>query len=414
MSRKPGPTRTDPFSPALPDRTPGPLGCRDAADPNCLAHWGDTPGSLGVNDHAAMLAKPELPSALEFLQRHREAKDHLIQAVRLDSCVVKVLNLNSVIWRINGAVIYRLNNIKEDLDGSPRAYHPPTDEFWTGCDQNNRDRLGRDILPNAVGDPSPKKKPWPLTSGCKLLEDFYKAKRLNELREASSKAELSKILDQHQVKTFEELEIKSKSAICVKYVPGRPKEDSRRDWKHVKKWVGVQTDGAGKPLIRQSGSNAGFYLPACTPSWADAEQHPWLVLNPRLKTGLGVSLGNYAVVVVNGKSPRAGFGIIADQGPHDGLGECSWAMIEDLSLDHKRLPGGDYIYVQFPGTGSLHKKSGNDIRNVTQEFFSRWEVEGRRGIEAIKELFPTKAEYDRMLLKGPGGFPLPSRSRMRV
>ena len=53
MSKVPGPTQTDPFSEAVPARTPGPLGVRDAADPNVGAHPGDTPGSLGVNDGAA-------------------------------------------------------------------------------------------------------------------------------------------------------------------------------------------------------------------------------------------------------------------------------------------------------------------------------------------------------------------------
>jgi DNA-binding ferritin-like protein (Dps family) len=50
MSRPPGPTQHDPFSPVVPSRTPGSLGCRDAAEPNCRAALGDTPGPLGVND----------------------------------------------------------------------------------------------------------------------------------------------------------------------------------------------------------------------------------------------------------------------------------------------------------------------------------------------------------------------------
>jgi hypothetical protein len=35
-----------------PPRSPGTLGCNDAADPNCSALLGDTEGSLGIGDHA--------------------------------------------------------------------------------------------------------------------------------------------------------------------------------------------------------------------------------------------------------------------------------------------------------------------------------------------------------------------------
>ncbi len=52
MSRPPGPTKHDALSPRVPDRTPGSLGIRDAADPDILAETGDTPGTLGVNDGA--------------------------------------------------------------------------------------------------------------------------------------------------------------------------------------------------------------------------------------------------------------------------------------------------------------------------------------------------------------------------
>jgi hypothetical protein len=54
MSRPPGPTKHDALSPRAPDRTPGSLGVRDAADPDILAQAGDTPGTLGRNDGAAV------------------------------------------------------------------------------------------------------------------------------------------------------------------------------------------------------------------------------------------------------------------------------------------------------------------------------------------------------------------------
>ena len=56
-SRIPGPICHDPFSKYPPARTPGPLGSNDAADPNMPAGVGDTPGSLGVNDHGELIAQ---------------------------------------------------------------------------------------------------------------------------------------------------------------------------------------------------------------------------------------------------------------------------------------------------------------------------------------------------------------------
>src|SRR5690348_2554751 len=61
MSRPPGPTRHDALSPRVPNRTPGTLGIRDAADPDLLAETGDTPGTLGVNDGAVF--RTALPNA---------------------------------------------------------------------------------------------------------------------------------------------------------------------------------------------------------------------------------------------------------------------------------------------------------------------------------------------------------------
>src|ERR1039457_3750525 len=55
MSRIPGPTFHHPFSRTVPPRTPGILGRNDAGDPHAKAQLGDTPGSLGVNDHSAEL-----------------------------------------------------------------------------------------------------------------------------------------------------------------------------------------------------------------------------------------------------------------------------------------------------------------------------------------------------------------------
>src|SRR5207247_6901495 len=95
-----------------------------------------------------------------------------------------------------------------------------------------------------------------------------------------AKDALDAIFTKYGVTKLSDLEAKSKSAVCVLYVDGRPKKDSQDDWGHVVRWAGIQTDRSGKPIVRASGPNAGFYVPAITPGWADAEKHPWVVLNP--------------------------------------------------------------------------------------------------------------------------------------
>ncbi len=418
MSRIPGPTQHDIFSGLLPARTPSPLGHRDAAAPNTPAQLGDTPGSVGSKDGAARLANPALAEALKFLSRYRENRDHLVEDGQLESSTVKGTGLSATVWQVGGAIIYRLTTIREDMDGSPRAYHPPTDESWLGKGPNH----GRDSLLNAVGKPDPKlyrqgEKAFPLTEGCQLLRDVIKARELNASRDPKATEHLTKILKDHGVDSLTKLEEKSKSAVCVKYIDGRPKEDSRKDWRHVKKWAGIQVDETGNPKIRETGPNKGFYIPRISPEWADADVHPWVVLNPHLAKSAGLNLGNDAVVVANGEGPKVAFGLILDAGPPQGLGECSSAMIRDLGVSEN----GDYIYIQFPEAGDTKQKSADAMRKKARERFEGWCVNGRRGLEVVKDLFPTRTQYDRMLriylrecVHFPGDFPGMDRSRPRT
>lgn len=56
------------------ERTPGPLGRNDAADPNCKSKLGDTPGTLGVNDGAENIATGQSrgeTGALPLHEMHR-------------------------------------------------------------------------------------------------------------------------------------------------------------------------------------------------------------------------------------------------------------------------------------------------------------------------------------------------------
>jgi len=390
---------------------------------------GDTPGSLGVNDDAGLdVSRMVDPMDFDYLLRHHESKTHLIESVPLSSLHLKHKLWNAMgIWGVSGAIVFRVSNLSEDLDGSPRAYHPPTDASWNGYGHG----LGKDSLANAVGDPgvtryahSKNEKDWPLTEGCQLFRDLHRAKGLEAkaagathtaggkpasanpvgadkaAKEAKdAKDELETIFKKNGVTKLSELEEKSKSAVCVLYIEGRPKKDSQDDWSHVRKWAGIQTDKSGKPIVRASGPNRGFYIPRITPGWADAEKHPWVVLNPP-EDQFGVNLTNSAVVIKNGDPPSIAYGMVADIGPVGHLGEVSRKMMDDLGFPGA-TPAGDYIVVIFPEKVSdadkAREKEVSKIQMDAKDSFEAWTWEGRSGMNLIKELFPTPDQYHRVL-----------------
>lgn len=426
---RPGPTNHNPFSRFRPARTPGPLGCNDAGDPSVLTLRGDTPGSVGINDDAALdVSRMVDPMDFDYLMRHHEVKSHLVESVRLSNLHLKdagKLWTKQSIWGVAGAVVFRVSNLSEDLDGSPRAYHPPTDASWSG----HAPGLGKDSLANAVGNPgvtkyahSKNEQDWPLTAGCQLFRDLHKAKVLEPKAAATqaaggklgatnpaggdkaakeakdAKDELDRIYKKNGVTKLSELETKSKSAVCVLYIEGRPKKDSRDDWSHVKHWAGIQTDKSGKPIVRTSGPYTGFYMPSITPGWVDAEKHPWVVLNPP-QDQFGVNLTNSAVVIKNGDPLTIAYGMVADRGPHGHLGEVSRKMMDELGFPGA-TPAGDYIVVMFPqkvsNADKAKEKEVSAIQNDAKAAFEAWTWEGRSGIDLIKELFPTSAQYHRV------------------
>ena len=240
----------------------------------------------------------------DYLVRHHELKSKLVESVGLADLHLKHrLWKNASIWKVGGAVVFRVTEIVEDVDGSARAYHPPTETSWDGYGPG-RD-LAKDHLGNAVGNPgvtayahSKDEKDWALTAGCQLFRDLHKARGLEPKAAPAAqpagagsngppptqaaqdaRAALDKIYKQYGVTKLSELEAKSLSAVCVLFVEGRDKQKSIADWSHVVSWAGIQTK-AGKPVVRAEGNNKGFYIPAITPGWADAEKHPWVVLNP--------------------------------------------------------------------------------------------------------------------------------------
>jgi hypothetical protein len=420
---RPGPTNHNPFARFAAPRTPGPLGCNDAADPGTLTSRGDTPGSLGLNDDAAYdVSRMVDPMDFDYLVRHHESKSHLVESVELSDLHLKDKHglWNKVsIWGVAGAIVFRISNLAEDLDGSPRAYHPPTDASWNGYGHG----LGKDSLANAVGNPgvtkyahSKKEEDWALTAGCQLFRDLHKAKGLEPKAAAAqpaagkppapnqagadkaakdAKDALDAIFKKYGVTKLSDLEAKSKSAVCVLYVDGRAKKDSQDDWGHVVHWAGIQTDKSGKPIVRNSGPNNGFYIPAITPGWADAEKHPWVVLNAP-EDEFGLKLTNSAVVIKNGEQPTIAYGMVADVGPKGHLGEVSRKMMDDLGFPGA-TPSGDYIVVLFPNKVSAadiaKEKELSAIQNDAKASFEAWTWEGRSGMELIKELFPTPDRY---------------------
>ena len=143
------------------------------------------------------------------------------------------------------------------------------------------------------------------------------------------------------------------------------------------------------------GTHTGFYIPSIVPGWADAEKHPWVVLNPP-QDQFGVHLTNSAVVIKNGDPPSIAYGMVGDRGPVGHLGEVSRKMIDDLGFTGA-TPAGDYIVVLFPGMVAAadiaKEKPVSDIRKDAKAAFEAWSWEGRSGIQLVKELFPTPAQY---------------------
>jgi hypothetical protein len=389
------------------------LGCNDAADPGTLTFRGETPGSLGINDDAEYdVTRMVDPMDFDYLVRHHEFKSHLVESVRLSDLHLKDkhgLWNNVSIWGVAGAIVFRVSNLSEDLDGSARAYHPPTDASWNGYGHG----LGKDSLANAVGNPgvtkyahSKKEEDWALTAGCQLFRDLHKARGLETKAAADqaaketkdAKSALDAIFKKYGVTKLSELAAKSESAVCVLYVDGRPKKDSQDDWRHVVHWAGIKTDKSGKPIVRTSGSDTGFYIPAITPDWADAEKHPWVVLNSP-EDQFGVKLTNSAVVIKNGESASIAYGMVGDIGPKGHLGEVSRKMIDELGFTGA-APSGDYIVVLFPENVSkadiAKEKQLSAIQSDAKAKFEAWTWEGRSGVELIKELFPTPTQYHRV------------------
>jgi hypothetical protein len=88
-------------------------------------------------------------------------------------------------------------------------------------------------------------------------------------------------------------------------------------------------------------------------------------------------------------------------------------MLRDLELS--KPVKGDYIFVLFPEKGSAKARKAEAIRQEAQDAFNAWTLDKLSGLALIAELFPSRSEWLRiegeLLIRSPGGFPPPSRTR---
>jgi hypothetical protein len=148
------------------------------------------------------------------------------------------------------------------------------------------------------------------------------------------------------------------------------------------KWVGIVTDAAGKPVTQKEGAFAGFYVSTTTledprfPTddprrYMDATKIPYVVLNPILRQKAGLDVGDLAAVVLNPASSKIAFGVVADIGPRQGLGECSKALAT-LLVRPRGVEGADLVYIFFPTPEKRKVRTAEEIQTETEALFTGW------------------------------------------
>ena len=330
-ARVPGPTKYG----SIFLSTPGPTGWRDLASPQPEIGPLHSEGTLKKFPFDAESLDDALDSDPSHLYQLTPL-GYLANSVASNAQSVPNLSRYSI-WTESGAVIFRVQTLAIDIDGAPDAYHPPIyPHFWHGKGPT----LGRDYLMNAAANYAL------LNAGC----------------------------------------APGAPGLCVRKNPAA--------WQHAR-WVGVETDNGsenGNPRIQQTGRYRGYYVPRVMPPWANALEHPWVVLNRSLERQLHIHLGNSVAVVLNEDERAVGFGMLADPGPINRLGEVSNALLDDMELDETTNSGRDFIVVMFPGPQSTARRTGAQIRESAQAAFEKW-----GGLTAIKDFFPTRLEYGELL-----------------
>jgi len=82
-------------------------------------------------DYAEQLVNHRMTEVQDYVLRHQLNSEGLAEATMLESHIFPFPRAKYRIWRLGDAVVFRRKEIQEDKDGSARAYHEPTDAFFT-------------------------------------------------------------------------------------------------------------------------------------------------------------------------------------------------------------------------------------------------------------------------------------------
>lgn len=161
-------------------------------------------------------------------------------------------------------------------------------------------------------------------------------------------------------------------------------------------WWALATWPNGEPYVQQEKDLfPGYYVsktsledtsfhPFDPNRYVNAEEIPYIVLPEKLIQKGGARLGDF-VAVVNKHNNQITYGIFADVGPAQKLGEASIALAEQLGLYANPKDGGienGIIYVVFPRSGNGKSRTIDEINTESFRLLKAW-----GGEEKIKKLF---------------------------
>lgn len=161
-------------------------------------------------------------------------------------------------------------------------------------------------------------------------------------------------------------------------------------------WWGIATDANGNPYIQRSTDPVPGYYVSVTSlvnsakvirdplRYVDSETIPYIAL-PNGKAQ-GAKVGDYCVIY-NKKNDKYCYGIFADVGPANHIGEASMKAAELLGIPNSPKNGGqsnDVVYVVFPnsGAGQGTIPSYATIQTTGAVLFDNW-----GGIEQLRYFY---------------------------
>lgn len=152
-------------------------------------------------------------------------------------------------------------------------------------------------------------------------------------------------------------------------------------------WWALATDSGqkdGSPLVQgERDPRPGYYVSMTAlfdtsrdrtdpRRYVDANQVPYIVLP--LDGLQGASLGDFCVVV-NTHNSKVVYGLVADLGPRNKIGEGSVAMARALGVPDCPRRGGigdGIVYLVFPGSGSSEPLQAAEIGYPASRLFQAW------------------------------------------